>query len=1100
MESHTWRMRASGVAIVAVVCMAGLDAGQAASAPASPAPAAHTGDQVKTAEANYGKIPLSFEANVGQTDPRVQFLSRGSGYSLFLAPGEVVLSLERQKATPGLHAKKQSPEAPLVDTLRMNLAGANTNATVAGLDPQAGVVSSFIGNDPKKWHTGIKTYGKVNYAQVYPGVDLVFYGNQRQLEYDFVVAPGADAGRIAWQIDGAKPEVDAAGDLQLHAANGPASFKKPVIYQMDGDRKRAVEGAFLVAGNQVRFKLGSYDRSKPLIIDPVLSYASYLGGSIGDYIGFNSYVTSDNTTQGLAVDKEGSVYVTGFTYSDDFPLEHPYEKAPPVVKTSDGRYPASFVSKFSPDGTSLVYSTYLGGSDGDYGSSIAVDANGEAYVTGYTYSPDFPITAGAFQTVCGANWTEANSVFTRITNCGGGGTANTFVTKLNAAGTGLVYSTFLGGDGYSEGMAIAVDADGRAYVAGIEGTVCGSGQPAFACFPTTAGAIINGGDPGGDSPPFSFVSVFDPTGATLLYSTIFGDMNGIGMPVLCGSCLTYIGGIAVDANENFYLTGATLGAALPTTLGVVQPTTGPLVDNQLSVYRGFVFKFNALGSSGSALAYGTYLGGHTAGTPDWPTGIAVDAGGNAYITGETMSSDFPVTKGAYQTTCWPDGSSCPDKAFVAKLNSTATAIDWATYFGDVVSTTGNFGNVYMMGPVQLDGEGNVYITGQSTTGMPVVNPILPGAAGEAQQFIAEFDPTGGKLLFSTYLGGGPNEQYAAGLAVDAKGDIYAAGTASGGLITTKGAFQTSFGGGVQDAYVLKIAAHGIATVKLSVTPSPVTPGEVATLTATVAGPKYGSAPTGTVTFKSGSKVLENVRLSSTGTVTCKTPALSLGSYIVTAKYSGDSTYPATTSAALDLNVAKIKTSTTLTASPNPAFTRVHVTFTAKVAAKVGSGIPFGSVTFMDGTTKLSTVPLNSAEIASFSTASLAARIHSVTAVYEGNARFVTSTSNLVEEKIEPPVATTTALAVSATSVAAGASVTFTAKVKAASGSVEPAGTVTFWAGTRMLGKGTLSKTGAATFATSTLAQGQHSIKADYSGDAGDLSSVSSALTVTVTAK
>jgi hypothetical protein len=322
----------------------------------------------------------------------------------------------------------------------------------------------------------------------------------------------------------------------------------------------------------------------------------------------------------------------------------------------------------------------------------------------------------------------------------------------------------------------------------------------------------------------------------------------------------------------------------------------------------------------------------------------------------------------------------------------------------------------------------------------------------------------------------------------------------GGLITTKGAFQTTYGGGVQDAYVLKIAARGIATVKLSVTPSAVTPGEVATLTATVAGPKYGSAPTGTVTFKSGSKVLENVRLSSAGTATCKTPALSEGSYILIADYSGDATYAAGASAALDLNVAKIKTATTLTADPNPAFTKQRVTFTAKVAAKTGIGKPCGSVTCMDGTTKLSTVALTSATgVASFSTEALTVRSHSVTAVYEGNSRFVASTSNLVDEKIKAPIDTTTTLTASTKSVVAGAKVTFTAKVKAASGSVEPTGTVAFWAGSKILGKATLTKTGTATFATSTLAAGQHSIKADYSGDAGDISSVSLAVTVTVTA-
>ena len=220
--------------------------------------------------AKLASVPLSFEPNQGQAASTVQFLSRGTGYALFLTPGKVVLNLERQQ-----------PAAPSVDTLRMSLIGANAKANAVGLAPQPGVVSYFIGNDPKKWRSGIPTYGKVEYPQIYPGVDLVFYGNQRQLEYDFVVAPGADPSRIAWRIDGARASVDAEGNLALSAPNGPASFKKPVLYQMDGDKKTRVEGSFAVAGNQVRFRVGSYDHSRALIIDPVLSYATYLEGASG---------------------------------------------------------------------------------------------------------------------------------------------------------------------------------------------------------------------------------------------------------------------------------------------------------------------------------------------------------------------------------------------------------------------------------------------------------------------------------------------------------------------------------------------------------------------------------------------------------------------------------------------------------------------------------------------------------------------------------------------------------------------------------------------------------------------------------------------------
>src|ERR1039457_2254904 len=438
-------------------------------------------------QAKLMSVPLSFEANQGPAGSNVQFLSRGSGYALFLTPGKVVLNLERQqpasaKPTP------QTPDGASVDTLRMTLIGANPKASMVGLDPQAGVVSYFVGNDPKNWRSGIPTYGKVNYPQIYPGVNLVFYGSQRQLEYDFVVAPGADPSRIAWRIDGARASVDAEGNLALSAPNGPAAFKKPVLYQLDGDRKTSVEGWFAVAGNQVRFRLGSYDHSKELIVDPVLSYASYLAGSLTDHIGWTlgPGISAVGTSQGLALDSAGSVYVAGDTYSIDFPTKNPYQGAPPVKGPAGGPtvppgdWPSAFVTKFSPDGSSLVYSTYLGGNSYDYIYAIAVDSNGNAYVTGQTNSPNFPVTNGAYQTMC--DTVPYNTGQQPSSGCG---TSNVsaFVTKLNATGTSLVYSTFLGGYAYDYATAIAVDSAGRAYIAGNEQESCYPYTTYQGCFP-----------------------------------------------------------------------------------------------------------------------------------------------------------------------------------------------------------------------------------------------------------------------------------------------------------------------------------------------------------------------------------------------------------------------------------------------------------------------------------------------------------------------------------------------------------------------------------------------------------------------------------------
>jgi hypothetical protein len=765
----------------------------------------------RASEATRMSVPLSFEPNQGQAASTVQFLSRGSGYALFLAPGEVVLNLERRQPASAATAG-HAPAAASADTLRMSLIGANATANAIGLAPQPGVANYFIGNDPKNWRSGIPTYGKVEYAEIYPGVDLVFYGNQRQLEYDFIVAPGADPSRIAWRIDGARAHVDAEGNLVLSASNGPVSFKKPVLYQLDGDKKTSVEGRFAVTGNQVRFRLGSYDHSKALIVDPLLSYASYLAGSATDHIGWTLDNGPNGTSQGLAVDSAGSVYVAGDTYSIDFPTKNPYKGAPPakVTGVSPGQWPSAFVTKFSPDGSSLVYSTYLGGNGYDYIYAIAVDSSGNAYVTGQTDSPDFPATNGAYQTVCAPFPNNTGQAPPATANCGTSD-SNVFVTKLNSTGNGLVYSTFLGGYGnWAYGTAIAVDGAGRAYIAGNEDDICQSSAYTFrSCFPTTSGAVITGDKTGGRSPQYAFVAVFDPTGAHLLYSTLFGGMeftcdNG------CGDI--WATGIAVDANGYFYLVGETKAGNLPTTVGAYQISAAPMYSpgSSLLAYRGFVAKFNPVTSTGGVLlAYCTYLGGRTGNTNDYISGIAIDSASNAYVVGYTNSKDFPVTQGAYQTVCGVNGQNCA-AAHVTKLNPLGTAILWSTYVGGGKADASDA--LFFTGPIQLDGKGNVYIMGQAGPGFPLVNPVEPPVTpGSMEVTIAELDPAGANLLFSTRIGasGGLLNTNPAGMAVDSSGNIYLAGNIGGpGLITTPGAFQTTVGSSTccYHGFVAKIAS------------------------------------------------------------------------------------------------------------------------------------------------------------------------------------------------------------------------------------------------------------------------------------------------------
>ena len=725
--------------------------------------------------AKFLHAPLSFEPNQGQAASPVQFLSRGSGYALFLAPGQIVLTLDHQGA-----------ENP--DTLRLTLVGANPTTSALGAVRQSGVVSYFIGNDPGKWRTGMPTYGEVDYPAVYPGVDLVFYGNQGELEYDFVAAPGADPGRIAWRIDGAVATVDAHGDLRLVAPHGIAVFRKPVVYQISSGKKKKVDGAFVVAGDKVSFRVGSYDRSKPLVIDPVLSYLTYLAGTGSDEIGqmTGPGILHNGSSQGIAIDAAGSAYVTGRTTSADLPTRNAFQGR----QSKGTSAPMAFVSKFSPDGSSLVYSTYLGGTGWDYAYAIAVDSGGSAYVTGYTSSNDFPITTGAYQTACSPQPNnKSSSANGAPSTCGTNSSA--FVTKLNANGTALVYSTFLGGYGGANGVAIAVDSAGRAYVAGNENEPCNTSYLFQGCFPTTAGATI-GTSAVSNLPQWAFAAVFDPAGANLLYSTLFGDLNGLKSSTTTSRGDALATGIAVDSAGYFYLIGETTAGRLPTTLGAFQPAGAPLdgTGSNVTAFRGYIAKFNPVTSAaGSSLAACTYLGGKTGNTSDYLSGIAVDSAGNVYVVGYTNSSDFPVTKGAYNTFCAPGGGTCA-AAHVSKLNPSLSSLLWSTYVGS--SRQDGADNLYFTGPLQLDGKGNVYLTGQANPKFPMLNSVGPAMCCSGGQVVVELDPTGSSLLFSTSIASGEDSIATAGLAVSSGGTIYVAGNNLGAhLPTTSGAFQTT---------------------------------------------------------------------------------------------------------------------------------------------------------------------------------------------------------------------------------------------------------------------------------------------------------------------
>jgi hypothetical protein len=657
--------------------------------------------------ADYGKLPLAFEANLGQTDAQVNFLSRTGAYSLFLTGDEAVLTLNAKKTNAG---NRDASSDIVVEhrVLRMKLRNANA-AKLTGIDEQAAATNYFIGNDPAKWRTHVPTYAKVKYENIYNGIDLVYYGNQRQLEYDFIVAPGADPRRIAFNVSGTNQiRLDAHGDLVFKMGEEEIRWHNPVAYQeKDGGRQEIAAHYAITDKNRVGFALAKYDASRPLYIDPLL-YSTYLGGT-GDDQGF-----------GIAVDSAGNAYITGQTGSTDFPTKNPLQPA-------NGSTSTAFVTKINPAGSALVYSTYLGGSGGDFGKSIAIDDAGNAYVTGGTASTDFP-TKNPLQSVYG-----------------GGGDA--FVAKLNSAGSALVYSTYLGGNGSEVGSGIAVDGAGNAYVAG---------STASTNFPT-----VNPFQPtnhGGNPPYDAFVTKINPAGSSLVYSTYLG-----------GSGEDFSNGIAVDGAGNAYLIGTTYSTDFPTK-NPLQPNNGGKADI-------FVTKFDP---TGSALVYSTYVGDAQ---NDYGNGIAADNAGNAYVT-STWYSDFcdhrtgscffngvvqkisptglafvykvGVGNSNYGAAngiavdslgnAYVVGTTNFDRTFVERLDPSGTAVGSLTYLRGGNETIG-YG-------IAADGSKNVYVTGATNaTAFPTKNPLQPANAGGYDAFVTKIDM---RIVTTTTLTSSPN--------------------------------------------------------------------------------------------------------------------------------------------------------------------------------------------------------------------------------------------------------------------------------------------------------------------------------------------------------
>lgn len=678
------------------------------------------------------QLPLSFIANVGQTDADVRFQVRGAGHTIFFTPDEIVLS-----------ASQQLEDETVSSVVRSQLLGANPDASIVGLNELPGVANFLLGSDSSQWYTNVPTYDGVVYRNVYAGIDRVFRGNEGELKSEFIVAPGADPGQIQINFSGVDSiELRDDGALVLQTPLGELIEAAPYIYQEIDGQRYTVQGTYTLLGNnQVGFTLGAYNPAYTLVIDPVLEYSTYLGGSGNSFAGLGintneiASITVDNAT--------GSAYLTGFTPSTDFPTTagayDPIFNDNPPLLVGD-----AFVTKLNPSGTGVEFSTFLGGSFFDTGVNLTLDSTGNIYLVGATNSLNFP-TLNPLQATFG-----------------GGADVDTFVALLNPTGTQLLYSTYLGGNQRDGAFNIALDSANTVYI---------SGQTLSPTFPVTANAFQTTYNGNGDG----FIVRLDPNAAPanqLLYSSFFG---GIGFDSA--------NFIALTNTNTVYITGDTNSPNLPIAGQALLPTfNGGDLD-------GFVANLDLSAAPANQVLYSTYFGGNSYDSAD---GIVLDSAGNAYITGETESTNLLTTAGALQTTYGGNRD-----AFVAQLNP--NGLVYSTYLGGSARDSAD--------SLAVDSAGRVYVTGEtaSATDFPIVRPVQATYGGGTQDaYVAAINPTGTALLYSSFLGGnGYDEGH--GIVVDSSGTAYVTGeTSSLNFPVTANAFQTTYGGGERDVFVTKI--------------------------------------------------------------------------------------------------------------------------------------------------------------------------------------------------------------------------------------------------------------------------------------------------------
>ncbi|MBL8295564.1 MAG: SBBP repeat-containing protein [Bryobacterales bacterium] len=745
----------------------------------------------KQAAAEDGSPAIGFEANVGQVAAAYGFAARGKNFTAFLDAGGVAFDV-RDRLDP----------APTV--VRARIVDGSSAAAPEGLDAQPGRVNYFYGNDPDKWVTDIPVFNRVRYKGVYRGVDVEYYGKDGWIEHDFIVHPGSDPARIQVALEGADQTwVDAQGDLRVRAGARELTWKKPVLYQNGVRGRRAVEGRYrLLGGNRFGFETGVYDATRPLVIDPVVAFSTMFGGSASDGAGR------------VAVDANGNAYIAGMTVDTGFPI------TPGAYSTPGGGARAGdlFVAKLNSTGSQMVYTTRIGGAFLEGSVGVALDSAGNAYVAGSSKSQDYPTTEGAPQRSLQGTRGQGNGM-----DC--------VVTKINSAGNALVYSTYLGGNATDACLGIAVDTAGSAYLAGWTRSTN---------FPTSGNAPQATNRGRSDV----FIAKLNPAGTALVWSTLLG-----------GTKSEEPTGIAVDAQGAAYVTGHTSSnLGFPVTASAYQRTYGGSAAQPILPFGdAFVAKLNP---DGGAFAYVTYLGGNR---DDVAGAIAVDAQGNAYVVGSTLSTNFPVTaqavgptfRGGVQNTIFPGGD-----GFVTKLNATGSALVYSTYLGGSQDDWAS--------AVTVDAGGNAWVTGATlSSNFPVsqdatqrtyggTDPEANFATGDA--FVAQVNPGGTALVFSTFLGG-VSDDLAMGVAQDRGGSVYVAGsTRSRNFPTTAGVVQAQYGGAntvvipLGDAFLTKfndtggggggggpVSIAGVASAA-SYAGGGVAPGEMIVFTGTNIGP------------------------------------------------------------------------------------------------------------------------------------------------------------------------------------------------------------------------------------------------------------------------